>query len=165
MRLIIEWLDKDDNVLFREDKLPSMSFGDTAQISPVVPKLDGMRFDKPSISTVTLTTAIKEIMERAANQYIDEHVTSFRIQVLEDEWDKKRLPSYCECCGKFPHQYTLSDNDYKYQVCANCLSALVNTALSPAQFFSLIRAGHTTKEHLLHGDFYDDETGEALQPR
>ena len=48
MRLIIEWLDKDDNVLFREDKLPSMSFGDTAQISPVVPKLDGMRFDNPA---------------------------------------------------------------------------------------------------------------------
>lgn len=87
------------------------------------------------------------------------------IKQLEEEIKNHKPEKHCECCAESPHQYTLKDNDYEYKVCANCLPALVNTALSPTQFFNLIRNGHTTKEHLLHGDFYDDETGEALQPR
>ena len=184
MRFIIEWLDKDDNVLFRKDQLPSISFGGTVQVTPAIPEV------KTEINLPGFP-AIKGIMDDAANKYVRESITAFRIRVLEDEPEKKvnwlhtfefkegvdiketahlsniplGSPSLCECCGEYPHQYTLSDNDYKYQVCANCLLALVNTALSPAQFFSLIRNGHTTKEFLLHGDFYDDETGEALQPR
>lgn len=191
MRIIIEWLDKDDNVLFRKDDLPSVNIGDSAQVSPVVPKFQ-TNFDLGQrLSTVTLQKGIIGVVEEAGDRYIKEHVTSFRIRIVDDlpketcstcahEYPRgfnescvgcnvksrwKLKPNLCECCTKYPHQYTLSDNDYQYKVCANCLPALVNTALSPTQFFNLIRNGHTTKEHLLHGDFYDDETGEALQPR
>ena len=73
----------------------------------------------------------------------------------------------CEACCQSPHQYTLKsiNGQVDYHVCANCLSRLTNNTLTPTMFFNLIRNGHTTKEFLLHGDFYDDETGEALQPR
>jgi hypothetical protein len=36
--------------------------------------------------------------------------------------------------------------------------------LKQEQFFALISNGHTTKEFPLHSDFYDEKTGEALQP-
>jgi hypothetical protein len=189
MRLIIEWLDKDGTILFSENT-PSVGIGDTVQVSPIIPRFRTM-FTGSDKSTIVLQNDLKGMLEEEATRYLKERLASFRIRVLEDEPETKvnwlhtfefkggmdiketahapniplGSPSLCECCGKSPHQYTLSDNDYKYQVCANCLLALVNTALSPAQFFSLIRNGHTTKEHLLHGDFYDDETGEALQPR
>ena len=44
------------------------------------------------------------------------------------------------------------------------LSRLVFTALTPAEFFKL-RALVPGPFHEIHDDFYDEETGEALQPR
>lgn len=171
MRIIIEWLDKDGNVLIEETPPSPINFGDSVQ-SPVIPEV------KAVIELPGHAVMCSAVMEEAANRYLKEIVTAFRIHILDDpekkvKWlhtfefrqDMVAPSNLCECCGKYPHQYTLSDNDYEYKVCANCLPALVNTALSPTQFFNLIRNGHTTKEHLLHGDFYDDETGEALQPR
>lgn len=157
MRIIIEWLDKDGNVLIEETPPSPINFGDSVQ-SPVIPEVKAF-LELPGHGVMC-----SAVMEETANRYLKEIVTAFRIRILEDP---RIYPprTHCDCCGKYPHQYTLSDNDYEYKVCANCLPALVNTALSPTQFFNLIRNGHTTKEHLLHGDFYDDETGEALQPR
>lgn len=74
----------------------------------------------------------------------------------------------CECgCGNIGLvrlSITADQNAIRYDVCMNCLIALVNLSLSPKQFKSLLRRGHKDTEYLLHGDFYDNE-GNALQPR
>ncbi len=73
----------------------------------------------------------------------------------------------CECCKKFEVQWTLKDQideNIEYNVCSNCLDALINRNLSKKQFKNLLTNGHTIKEFLLHDDFYDDD-GTALQPR
>ena len=72
----------------------------------------------------------------------------------------------CEICGH-ELQWELKDMyDEKciYKLCSNCLFKLVNLMLSKKEFFKLLKNGHTTDEHLLHGDFYDENSGEALQP-
>ena len=51
----------------------------------------------------------------------------------------------------------------KYFLCKNCEMDFVNIALSKEQFKALLKHGHTTKEFMLHGDYYDEE-GTALQP-
>ena len=53
----------------------------------------------------------------------------------------------------------------RYLLCRNCEVDFVNCALSKEQFFNMLGNGHTTKEFMLHGDFYDEDSGEALQPR
>lgn len=165
MKLIIEWLDKDDNVLISKGSPTPLSFGDTVLMSPIIPEV------KTVIELPGHAPMCSAVMEEAANRYLKESITAFRIRILEDTPDRKNSiasAGICECCVLHPVQYTLKDpgrTPAEYHVCANCLPALVNTALSPVQFFNLIRNGHTTKEHLLHGDFYDDETGEALQPK
>jgi hypothetical protein len=78
MRLIIEWLDKDDKVLFKKDQLPSISFGGTVQVTPVIPEVT-IEINLPGFPT------IKGIMDEAANKYVRESISSFRIRVLEDE--------------------------------------------------------------------------------
>lgn len=78
-----------------------------------------------------------------------------------------RQSALCECgCGNYAlviHTDLLQN--CRYKLCKNCEMAFVNLALSPEQFFSLIEKGHTTREHMLHEDFYDEKTGEALQPQ
>lgn len=73
----------------------------------------------------------------------------------------------CECnCGS---EVMVIHKDlpegYIYKLCRNCEVGFVNHSLTPKQFFSLIKNGHKVTEFMLHDDFYDDETGEALQPR
>lgn len=77
----------------------------------------------------------------------------------------------CECCERHEVMWVLKDvygdkneRAKEYKVCANCLSYLTTYSLKPEMFFNLLRNGHTVREFLLHEDFYDDETGEALQP-
>ena len=72
----------------------------------------------------------------------------------------------CECdCGN-KAQLVRTDvlGNCRYLVCANCEIDLVNISLSKKQFMALLKNGHTTEEHSLHDDFYD-EKGTALQPR
>jgi hypothetical protein len=79
--------------------------------------------------------------------------------------DKKN--KCCEVCEDGEIQWEIKDVYNKkvvYKICSNCLSPLTNCSLSPEQFFNLIKNGHKSSEFLLHGDFYDEETGEALQP-
>lgn len=75
----------------------------------------------------------------------------------------------CQVCDENEIQWHLKDaytgKIPSYDVCTNCLMFLVNYSLSSKQFFNLLKNGHKVSEHLLHGDFYDEETGEALQPR
>ncbi len=73
----------------------------------------------------------------------------------------------CECgCGS-ETQIVYVDllSNCNYSLCSNCMLPFVLTALTPDQFFALLERGHTTKEFQLHSDFYDEETGEALQPK
>jgi hypothetical protein len=74
---------------------------------------------------------------------------------------------YCEACREFPATLTIKDSrsDLIYKVCHNCIISLVNVSLTPEQFFNLINAGHSKHEFWLHDDFYDWDSGEALQPR
>ncbi len=74
----------------------------------------------------------------------------------------------CECrCGNdaMVAHVDLIGTDATVALCKNCEVAFVSLSLSKAQFFGLLRSGHTTDEHMLHSDFYDEENGKALQPR
>lgn len=53
----------------------------------------------------------------------------------------------------------------KYVVCPNCLISLVMLCLTPEQYRRAIDAGCDANWFYLHDDFYDPETGEALQPK
>lgn len=49
-----------------------------------------------------------------------------------------------------------------YRLCLSCCDRLKNMALRPLEFFNLTAIhGHS---HYLHDDFYDYDTGEAMQP-
>jgi hypothetical protein len=82
---------------------------------------------------------------------------------------KKLRTGLCEACEKFEEQWVIKpspdyDNgkDKPYHVCSNCMIGLTTYSLKPEQFKNLIKSGHNPSEHLLHGDFYDDD-GNALQ--
>ena len=72
----------------------------------------------------------------------------------------------CEACRKNDAQVCHTDLYDKTQtyLCKNCEVAYVNLSLTKKQFFNMIKSGHTTKEFMLHSDFYDEE-GVALQGR
>lgn len=53
----------------------------------------------------------------------------------------------------------------KYYLCLNCLLNFVTVSLSKDNFKNLIKNGHSVDEFYLHDDFYDAETGEALQSK
>ena len=94
----------------------------------------------------------------------NEAVETIFFEEIEIEEDKQKL---CECgCGNEANvKHTdLYDTSVEYFLCKNCETDFVNTNLSPDQFDSLIENGHTTKEFMLHDDFYDED-GNALQPK
>ena len=85
----------------------------------------------------------------------------------------------CEFCGyqeaKFEDEdkpdrglyrltYSLDPQKERYILCANCSFALVTLSLSPQQFLRAKEKGGDTNRFYLHDDFYDPETGQALQP-
>ncbi len=96
----------------------------------------------------------------------DEEFEAFKKQCKIDEEHRKRNQGSCEACIDSPagSMLYLKANNEKYELCLNCLTPFVRCALKPEQFFNLLKNGHTVKEFFLHGDFYDEETGEALQP-
>lgn len=86
------------------------------------------------------------------------------------------LSEECEFCGtdSFPALMVLSDHPAgrkpglrhdQYCACANCLLGLVNLSLTPTQFLRAKEKGGNVERFYLHGDFYDPETGQALQPK
>ena len=70
----------------------------------------------------------------------------------------------CQCCITSNRSTTIIHRNVVYYVCSGCAVDLFNLNLSKVQFFLLLENGHTTDEFLLHCDFYDERTGEALQP-
>jgi len=84
------------------------------------------------------------------------------------------LPITCEFCGEGTVLLVLADhpsftnaslrNGDVYVSCPNCLPGLVNHSLAPWQFKRARDAGGDVKRFYLHGDFYDRDTGVALQP-
>lgn len=67
----------------------------------------------------------------------------------------------CEACSHMAQNILI--NDAVYYLCSNCLFEIITHNLSPEGFKSLLKAGHTAEEFLLHSDFFDEE-GNALQP-
>ena len=71
----------------------------------------------------------------------------------------------CEACLKHPWHYTLyntSPSHSPYKLCATCLEELINLRLTAKSFLNL-KQKHFN-EFWIHDDFYDQTTGEALQP-
>jgi len=80
---------------------------------------------------------------------------------------KTKPEKQCECgCGSEAQvMHTDLYQNYKYLLCKNCEVLFVNNALTPEMFKSMIENGHSSDEFMLHSDFYDEDTGEAIQPR
>ena len=71
----------------------------------------------------------------------------------------------CECCGlnKVHISEPSSEPGYFFKLCNSCFSSLTNHALRPREFFNLATI-HSIDNPYLDDDFYDWETGKALQP-
>jgi hypothetical protein len=70
----------------------------------------------------------------------------------------------CESCTTKPVEvYEPIDNEHNpFRLCVPCRNRLLSYSLRPLEYFNLTAIhGHT---YYLHDDFYDDETGEAMQP-
>lgn len=71
----------------------------------------------------------------------------------------------CESCNTSDVEVTIQTDDENppYFLCMMCHQRFKNSALRPMEYFNLAAIhGH---DYYLHDDFYDDETGEAMQPR
>lgn len=92
------------------------------------------------------------------------------------------LPNECEFCGYklllnvilgHPSQPTWGDpereREYaereRYVVCAGCHVGLITLSLAPWQFLRAKESGGDVNRYYLHDDFYDRDTGDALQPK
>jgi len=85
------------------------------------------------------------------------------------------LPIICEFCGEYVVLMVLADHPKLttagvtkgdvYAACPNCLLSLVTCSLAPWQFKRARDAGGDVNRFYLHGDFYDRDTGQALQPK
>lgn len=85
----------------------------------------------------------------------------------------ERLPlpnrPVCEFCGN-DFAYTIDGGLHRehrelYRACPNCHIGLVMVSLAPWQFLRAKGLGGEVERFYLHSDFYDYETGEALQPK
>jgi len=84
------------------------------------------------------------------------------------------IPNTCEFCGERIIMMVLTDHPRSpasmerssdvYVACPNCLLGLVTLSLAPWQFKRARNAG-VYQRYYLHADFYDHDTGEALQPK
>ena len=71
----------------------------------------------------------------------------------------------CECCAIRPVTIEeVCDDGERFTLCHDCHKRLTHCALRPFEFFTLMLR-HGSWVFYLHDDFYDDETGEALQPQ
>lgn len=85
------------------------------------------------------------------------------------------LPTTCEFCGEGTVLVVLADHPSftnatlrkgdVYAACPNCLLSLVTCSLAPWQFKRARDAGGDVNHFYLHEDFYDWNTGQALQPK
>ncbi len=72
-----------------------------------------------------------------------------------------RAPKVCELCSE--PAIMLQDWNATVFLCNNHLRSLIKLKLKPAEFFNLYNKHGIF--HLIHDDFYDIVTGEALQAR
>ena len=71
----------------------------------------------------------------------------------------------CACCAIRPATIEeVCDDSERFTLCHDCYKRLTHCALRPLEFFTLMLR-HGSWVFYLHDDFYDDETGEALQPQ
>jgi hypothetical protein len=69
----------------------------------------------------------------------------------------------CESCKINESQDWAESSAVEYHLCWLCQYRLINYALRPLEYFNLCAIyGHS---YYLHDDFYDNETGEATQPK
>lgn len=70
----------------------------------------------------------------------------------------------CESCKIKNHEVKepSEEGQNPYLLCKECQFRLINRALRPREFFNLVSTHGFT--YLLHDDFYDYDTGEAMQP-
>jgi hypothetical protein len=71
----------------------------------------------------------------------------------------------CECCKdrNIEIEEPTDIPEGPFRLCKPCHHRLINLALRPLEFFNL--AAIHGADHFLHDDFYDDQTGEAMQPK
>jgi hypothetical protein len=75
------------------------------------------------------------------------------------------ISNICESCKTKPSEVNERLNEVlqPYHLCIECHIRLINYALRPLEFFNLAAIhGHS---YYLHDDFYDFDTGEAMQPK
>jgi len=75
------------------------------------------------------------------------------------------MPDFCECCQINEVQILepSTEKGYYFKLCNFCFARLTHHSLRPREFFNLATI-HSIDNPYLHDDFYDWETGEALQP-
>lgn len=81
-------------------------------------------------------------------------ITKYPSELLED------TDLHCEICGK--EGYEFKEHEYTLKLCIDHIRKLLKRNLSPKEFFSLYKK--YPEMFLLHDDFYDPVTGEAIQP-
>jgi hypothetical protein len=74
------------------------------------------------------------------------------------------IHALCEACEIEPGRTVVLEHekDFPYVLCPECEQRLGHRSLRPREWFNLA-ARYTTFRFELHDDFYDEETGEALQ--
>ena len=87
------------------------------------------------------------------------------------EYDGKASNEKCQgCIGRNAYFILDCGVGLAYRLCGKCLLDLINLRLTPKRYFNLVKdrnkLPHTGdgKEFYLNGDFYDPDTGKALQP-
>jgi hypothetical protein len=83
-----------------------------------------------------------------------EEITKYPSELPED------TDLHCEICGK--EGYEFKEHEYTLKLCIDHIRKLLKRNLSPEEFFSLYKK--YPEMFLLHDDFYDPVTGEAIQP-
>lgn len=68
----------------------------------------------------------------------------------------------CAVCGEDGYHYVTFDKDIDTHLCKKHVHQLIDRNLTPEAFFTLYES--FPEAFLLHDDFYDEETGESIQP-
>lgn len=94
------------------------------------------------------------------------HSIIFAINEAGEEIEKypSELPEgtelHCELCGKAGYEFR--EDRYTLKLCKEHIKKILKRNLSPEEFFVLYKK--YPDMFLLHDDFYDPATGEAMQP-
>lgn len=115
------------------------------------------------ISTPYLIITIDDGKEKIA--LCPNHSIGYVLGMIPEDTMKKypsdtRKEQVCEICGDAGALY--KDGEAEFKLCKKHLESLLKRALKPEEFKKLYsRVGNV---YILHDDFYDPDTGEAIQP-